>query len=205
MGILKRILGLEPQLTKLLSAKIVTDEAHKYFVSFSKHHPQLRSPEFARLVLHYYAKTLYNLGSSGSELMQSASILMNLMRSVLAQGIERNADVLRLAGIDDVASIVATLPRHIPREFCATLYFIDTTRRHITTDIPKNGYAQHMVFSVMALLQATLKELDPHSIRVLSESLKRMNNAYESGQSISDLRALTAIPNAAFLSAVTGV
>jgi hypothetical protein len=52
MGFLKRLLGLEPTLIKLLSARIVTDENHKYFILFSKHHPQLQLPEFVRLILH---------------------------------------------------------------------------------------------------------------------------------------------------------
>lgn len=205
MGILKKILGLEPQLTKLLSARIATDEDHKYFVSFSKHHPQLQSPEFVRLVLHYYAKTLFNLGSSGPEMMQSASILLEMMRSVLAQGIEKSSDVFLYADINDVATIVAAPPRNIPREFIATLYFVDTKRRHITTDIPRNGYAQHMVFSVMALLQGALEKIDQPFIRVLNESLEKMNDAYDSGQSFSNLQGLAAVPNAAFISAVTGV
>jgi hypothetical protein len=81
----------------------------------------------------------------------------------------------------------------------------NTKRRHTTTDIPKNGYAQHMVFSVMALLQEALEQVDQPFVRVLNESLEKMNDAYDSGQSFSNLQGLAAVPNAAFISALTGV
>lgn len=74
MGFLKKLLGLEPKLIKLLSAHIVTDEDHRYFISFSKHHQQLQLPEFVRLILHYYAKILFNFDPSDPEISQSALI-----------------------------------------------------------------------------------------------------------------------------------
>lgn len=205
MGLLKKLLGLEPQLVKLLSARIVTDEDHKYFVSFAKHHPQLQSPEFVRLILHYYAKILFNLGSSDPEMSQSAFILRNMVASILDKGIHKDSNILHDADIDDVAMMVSSPPRNAPREFNAALFFVNTTQRQITTDIPRNAYAQHMVFSVMALLQAALKEIDQEFITVLNRSLMNMNASYDSGQSYSGLQNLAAVPTGAFISAVTGV
>ena len=92
----------------------------------------------------------------------------------------------------------------MPREIVATLFFVDTTRRHITTDIPRNVYAQHMVFSVAALIQTTLIELDQNCIDVLNRSLSSMNEAYDSGQRYSDMQNLSAIPTKAYLSAIMG-
>jgi hypothetical protein len=204
MGLLKKLLGLEPQLVKLLSARIVTDEDHKYFVSFSKHHPQLQSPEFVRLILHYYAKVLFNLGSSDPEMSQSAFILRNLVDSILDKGIHKDSNILHDADIDDVALMVSSPPQNAPREFNATLFFVNTTQRQITTDIPRNAYAQHMVFSVMALLQAALKVIDQEFITVLNRSLANMNASYDSGQSYSGLQNLAAVPTRAFVSAVVG-
>ncbi len=204
MGILKKLLGLEPQLIKLLSARIVTDEDHKYYVSFTKHHPQLQLPEFVRLILHYYAKVLFNFGSSDPEMLQSASILRNMVQSVINKEIRKDSNVFQLADIDDVAMMVSSPPRNVPREFVATLFFMNTMQRHITTDIPRNAYAQHMVFSVMALLQATLKEVDQECIKVLNRSLANMNVSYDSGQSYSGLKSLAAVPTGAFVSAMVG-
>ncbi len=204
MGFLKKLLGLEPNLIKLLSANIVTDEDHRFFISFSKHHTQLRLPEFVRLILHYYGKILFNFDPSHPEMSQSALILKNMVQSVLAKGIRKDSNILQAAGIDDVAMMVSSPPRNVPRKVVATLLFVNTTQRHITTDIPRNVYAQHMVFSVLALLQAVLREIDQECIDVLYRSLASMNAAYDSGQSYSDMRNLAAIPTSAYMSAIMG-
>jgi hypothetical protein len=204
MGFLKKLLGLEPNLIKLISARIVTDEDHRYFISFSKHHPQLQLPEFVRLILHYYAKILYNFDPSDPEMLQSAFMLKNMIQSLLDKGIRKDSNILQDAEIDDVAKIVSSSPGNMPREIVATLFFVDTTRHHITTDIPRNAYVQHMVFSVAALIQATLIELDQDCIDVLNLSLSNMNDAYDSGQSYSDMQNLAAIPTTAYLSAIIG-
>ena len=204
MGFLKKLLGLGPNLTKLLSARIVLDEEHRYFISFSKHHPQLQLPEFVRLILHYYAKILFNFDPSDPEMSQSAFILMNMIQSLLDKGIRKDSNILHDAEIDDVAKIVSSSPSNMPREIVTTLFFVDTTRRHIMTDIPRNVYVQHMVFSVAALIQAALIELDQDCIDVLNRSLSNMNEAYDSGQSYSDMQTLAAIPTGAYLSAIMG-
>ena len=156
MGLLKKLLGLEPKLIKLISVRIITDEDYRYFISFSKHHSQLQTTEFVRLILHYYAKVLFNFDPSEPEMSQSAFMLNNMIQSLLDKGIRKDSNILHDAEIDDVAKIVSSAPGNIPREIVATLFFVDTTQRHITTDIPRNAYAQHMVFSVAALIQATL-------------------------------------------------
>jgi hypothetical protein len=204
MGFLKRLLGLEPNLTKLISATIVTDEDYNYFVTFSKHHPQLQLPEFVRLVLHYYAKMLFNFDPSDPEMAQSATILKKMMDRVLTVGIKKDINILDVADISNVARIVSSKPHNVPRQIIATLFFVNTTQRHITTDIPLNVYAQHMVFSVMVLLQSILKEIDDDCIDVLNRSLKNMQSAYNSGQSFLEMQNLTAVPTTAYLSAIMG-
>lgn len=204
MGFLKRLLGLEANLIKLISATIVTDEEHEYFVTFSRHHTQLQLPEFVRLLLHYYAKILFNFDPSDLEMAQSAAILRGMMNKVLAVGIKKDISVLDVADISDVAKIVSSKPRNVPRQIVATLFFVNTTQRHITTDIPLNIYAQHMVFSVMVLLQSILTEIDDDCIDVLNRSLKNMHSAYDSGQSFSEMHNLAAVPTSAYLSAIMG-
>jgi len=145
MGFLKKLLGLESNLIKLISVTIVTDEDHSYFVAFSKHHPQLQLPEFVRLVLHYYAKILFNFDPSDQEMAQSASILRKMMDKVLAIGIKKDTNVLGVADISDVVKIVSLKPHNVPRQIAATLFFVNTTQRNITTDIPQNVYAQQIV------------------------------------------------------------
>jgi len=204
MGFLKKLLGIEPNLVKLISVKIMADEDHNYFVAFSKHHSQLQLPEFVRLVLHYYSKILFNLDPANSEMAQSATILKKMMDAVLATGIKKDTNILDIADISDVVKIVSSKPHNNPRQIVATLFFVNTTQRHITTDIPKNVYAQHTVFSVMALLQAILSEIDGECIDVLNRSLKNMQSAYDAGQSFSEMRNLAAVPTNAYLSAIMG-
>ena len=200
----KAAIDLEPNLIKLLSASIVTDEDHRYFVSFSRHHPHLKLPEFVRLILHYYAKILFNFDLSDPQMSQSASNLKNMMDSILARGIRKDSNILQAADIHDAAMMVSSPPTNVLREIVATLFFVNTTQRHITTDIPGNIYAQQMVFSVIALLQAVLREMDQEYIDVLNRSLANMNAAYNSGQSYSDIKNLEAVPTSAFLSAAIG-
>jgi hypothetical protein len=87
----------------------------------------------------------------------------------------------------------------VPREIIATLSFDDSEQRYITTHIPKTVHAQHMVFSVAALIQATLMKLDQQWVTVLNDSLFAMNEAYDSGQSYSNVAS---IPAEAYLGAM---
>lgn len=202
MEFLKRLFGLEPNLIKLISATIVADEDHNYFVTFSKHHPQLQLPEFVRLVLHYYAKMLFNFDPLDPEMAQSATILRKMMDSVLAVGIKKDLNILDIANISDTVRIVSSKPHNVPRQIVATLFFVDTTQRHITTDVPQNIYAQQTVFSVLVLLQSILTEIDDDCINVLNTSLKNMHSAYDAGQSFSEMENLAVVPTTAYLAAI---
>jgi hypothetical protein len=204
MGFLKRLLGLQPNLIKLLGVRIVTDEDNRYFISFSKLHPQLQLPEFVRLILHYYANMLFTFDPHDVEMAQSAAILKNMIQSVLTKGLRKDSNVLQSADIDDVAMLVSSPPGNLPRAIVVTLFFVSGVRRHLTSDIPRNVYAQQMVFSVIALLQAALREMDEACVDVLARSLSNMNAAYDSGQSYSEMHNLAAIPTAAYVSAVMG-
>lgn len=125
-----------------------------------------------------------------------------MIQSLLGKGIKKDSNILQEADIDDVVKIVTSPPGNMPRQIMATLFFLDTTRRHITTDIPENVYVQHMVFSVVVLIQMVLIELDQDCIDVLNRSLSGMNEAYDSGQSYSDMENLAAVPAGAYLSAI---
>lgn len=204
MEFLKKLLGREPNLIKLISARVVTDEDHRYFVSFHRHNPRLQLPEFVRLILHYYAKILFVFDPSDPEMSEAASMLESMMHSVLSKGISRDSNILEIADIANVVEIVDSPPQNVPREIVATLFFVNSTQRHMTTEIPRNVYAQHTVFSVMVLLQAALKEMDQECIEVLEDSLSNMNDLYALGENYSDKQNLSAIPTKAYLSAIMG-
>lgn len=138
MGLLKTMLGLEPKLIKLITANIKTNEEHHYFVSYSKDHPQLQSPEFVRLILHYYAKILFNFDPRDPGMSQAAAILKNKDQSLLATRIRKDSNILKEADIDDVASIVSFEPKNKARAITATLLFKDMRQRVIPLQYRKN-------------------------------------------------------------------
>jgi hypothetical protein len=202
VGFLKKLFGLEPKSVKLLRARIVTGEDYRYYISFSKYQPKLQPIELVRLILHYYAIILSNLNQSDPEKSKSALILKNMMQAVINKDIQKDSNILRNAGIDNAVKVASSEPENKPREIFATLFFIDKMKRHITTDIPRNTHAKHLIFSVMALIHSTLIYLDQECIDILNRSLSDMNEVYDSGQSFSDINNLVAIPTRAFISAM---
>ena len=203
MGFLKKIFGLEPNI-KLVSATIVIDEDYKCYVSFVRHHPQLKSPEFVRLALHHYAKILFNFAPSEPMFAKTTTILRQSVDNIVSTGIEKNFSLLGTSGMSDMLKMVSSKPQNVPREIITTLFFKDTIHRAITTNIPWNIYHQHLVFSVIALLQAVVEEVPNEDIDILEKSLKNMQSAYNSGESFSEIRNLFAIPTNAYMSAITG-
>ena len=187
---------------KLLSATIIISEDHRYFVSFERHDPDLQMTEFVRIVLHYYAKMLFIPDPSESEIAEAAVFLRDAMQHVIDDGISTDSNIFRAADIDDVAELVESPPADIPRKIVADLYFVSAVQRHITTEIPPNVYMQETIFSVLALLQAALKELGEENARVLHRSLSRMNELYASGHDYTDVQNVSRIPTSAYADAV---
>jgi hypothetical protein len=201
MGFLKRMFGLDPKSVKLLSARIATNEDHRYFISFSRYQPKLQPMELVRLALHYYAKILFSLDQTDADRPESALILKNMMQAVLEKNIHKDSNILRDAGIDTAAKLVSSEPPNKPIEIVATLFFIDKMKRRIAVDFPRMARTEHLIFSVMALIHATLIYLDQKNIDVLNRSLSAMNKVYDSGQIFSNIKNLTIIPTKAFISA----
>jgi hypothetical protein len=203
MGYLKRFFRLEPQSVRLLSAHIITDEDYKYYISFSKYHPELQSTELVRLTLHYYARILFTLNQSEPQLSESALRLIKMMQRIINKGIYKDSNILRDAGIDRAAKMASSEPGDKPREITATLLFIDKKERQIKTDIPRNITAKHLIYSVMTLMHSILIYLDQEQIDNLNRSISNMNAAYNAGQSYSDKKNLVMIPTNAFTSAIS--
>jgi hypothetical protein len=192
MRLLTKLFVKKRKEVKLLGARIVTDEDHRYFVSFSKYHPNVHQPEYVRLILHYYAKILFSFDPSDLRTCESPLILQQMIQSLLGKGIRKDSNIMRDADIEDVARLVSAPPGNIPREIIVTLSFDNSDQRRIATQIPKTIHTQHMVFSVAALIQATLMKLDQSWITVLNDSLLNMNKAYDSGQSYSNIASIPA-------------
>lgn len=197
MGFFKWILQRVRRLRKLLTATIVVDENHCYFVSFDSHRLDLEPTELVRLLLHYYATMLFNPDPSDPEQAFGAHWLISAMRRVLDEGISPESDILLAARIDGIATIVSEPPTDIPRSIVAELYVRDMEQRLIWTEFPRNTYLQQLAFSVLVLLQEILKEIGPAEVCILERSLTLMNQAYEEAD-YSDIRSLAVVPTTAY-------
>ena len=199
MGIIKRILGLEPSMVELISVKVCVSDKNEYHVVFYNLHPELKQYEYIRLFSHYYSKMLFNLAGD-----MGASMLNQMIYFLLVKGLNKKSDVLKDADIDDVVRLSRFPPSKSTRDYGATLYFIDTVNRQIKTSIPSNGFVQEAVFSVFALLQEIINGLDEGNIFFLERTIRAMYEKYESGQSYADIRNLSLIPTTAYMSALFG-
>ncbi len=199
---LKRVLGLGPNWVKVVSASITVDEECKYFVSLIRHHSQVRPFEYVRLLLHYYARVLFLFDPANEEMVQSASRLKEMMGAIFARRVDAACDVLQRAGVDGEMTLVTSEPQENRREIIATLYYVSMSflkgKLYLKADIPKDAAIQHVVFSVPALLQSILPQLDGPSINILNYAVGEMNKFYKAGRSFSDLSNMSAIPTEAF-------
>jgi hypothetical protein len=199
---LKRILGLGPNWVKVVSARIGVNEECKYFVSLIRHHSQVRPFEYVRLLLHYYARVLFLFDPANEEMVQSAVGLKEMMSAIFARRVDADFDVLQRAGIDGEMALVSSEPQKNRREITITLYYLSINflkgKLYLKADISKDASIQQVVFSVPALLQSILPELDGRSVNVLNYAVGEMNKAYDSGKSFSELHNLSAIPTEAF-------
>jgi hypothetical protein len=197
-GWLKRIFGLEPKWVRLVSARIGADENYRFFVSLTRHHSQVQSFEFVRLLLHYYARVLFLFDPSKEPMVKSARGLIEIMHAIFGRRVDADCDVLQRAGIEKEVTLVTSEPPEKRREIFTTLYYVLKGDLYLKAEIPKDATLQYMVYSVPALLQSILPGLDVRSINVLNHAVGKMNEAYHAGESFSDLRNMSAVPTEAF-------
>jgi len=200
MGLLGKIIQATTGMKKLVAVKVITDENFNYYVEFQRNDSSARQWEFLRLVLHYYSKMLTLLKDDNV----AVTFLLNAMESVLNQGLTKDTNVLENADIADTVTIVQTPPWDGPKDLSGTLWFIDIIKRHVTTELPKNGYCQDMVFAVFAVLDAFIKNNGPDAVKMMESCLSKMQLAYRSGLvDYHKISSIDDVPNAAFVSIIT--
>lgn len=196
MGLFGKLLGTDK--ISLLKAEITVDESMNYNVGFIKLHPELRSPEFICLPLHYYAKILFNFGGTDPQSAQASDILLNLMNHLCSVATGRTSQILRIVDIDDVVSISSPYNNGL-RKIEATLNFLDPMTRQIVTKIPMKIYNQQVVYSVFVLLNEVQKHLSDTEISILFNKLRTLTSIYMGGEDFSSMRNLSLLPNKVFL------
>ena len=198
---LKRILRLGPNWVPLVSAQVHAGEDHHYYISLQRHHPQVQPFEFARLLLHYYARVLFLFDPSDARMIQSARGLVDLMRIIFSRKVDAECSVSQRAGIQENMTLLSSEPQKKGRAISMTLYYLSRDKVYLKADIPREASVDQVVYSVPALLEHILPELDGRSVNVLNYAMGRMNEAYKGGRSFSELRNLSEIPVEAFQAA----
>ncbi len=202
MGIFRKLLNLGPKRIPILKAVIVFDEDNNASVSFEKLRPECNSPEYIKLVLHYYAKTLVNIDPDQADSVYAYDQLLTSIERISNARLEQNSHILKIADIDDVVKL--SEPKNQRREFVATLFALSAVMRQIKTKIPLRGFLQQMTFSVPVLIKGALKYLDHEEIKTLQLALKWMNEQYASGVDFRDTRTWASVPIDAFLFVTSG-
>jgi hypothetical protein len=198
---LKGILGLGPGRVRLVSARIVADEHGRFLISLSRHHGQVPQFEYVRLLLHYYARVLYILNPEDERMIQSAKALKEMMRKIFSRRVDRGNNVLERVGIDGAVTLTASEREKNHPQISLTLYYLSRDQLYLQAEIPKDASLRQVLYSVPALLQSILPELDVRSLNVLNYAVAQMNEAYDRGRSFSELRNLCVVPQEAFESA----
>ena len=77
MGLFKKKFGDDINLDKILRALIYTDLYHNYAISIYEFDANVDYSEYVRLLLHYYAKMLFNFDPSVESDVKFALLLKN--------------------------------------------------------------------------------------------------------------------------------
>lgn len=200
---LKNLFGFGPKQTPILKATVTFDEDSNASVEFEKLHPELKSPEYIRMVLHYYAKMLLIIDPNQPESVFAHNQLLTSVDSISNANLKGGPNVLKIADIDDVVKL--SKPEGKCYRYVATLFAISGVVRHIITAIPIKGYLQHLAFSVPLLIQGALQYLDDEEIETLQLALKWMNEQYRSGADFRNVRTWESVPINAYLSGMMGI
>lgn len=201
MGLLKNLSSFRKKQIPILKAIIIFDEDDNVSIEFEKLHPELKSVEYIKIVLHYYAKMLFLLSSSSqSEAFFIQNLLLDSVDNIANTNLKNNPDILKIADINDVIKLSK------PKEHChcyiAMFFGISGLERHITTDMPTKGYLQHLGFSVPVLIHGVLQYLNNKEIETLQLALKWMNGQYRSGVDFGNLKTWESVPASAFFSGI---
>lgn len=195
MGLLGSLFGQKK--IDLLRAEVLVDESMNYKVNFFKMHSELQSPEYIRIVLHYYSKVLFNFGGSDPQSAQASEVLLRLMAHLCSITNERSSEILEIVDIDDVVSISAP-SKNKQRKIDITFKFIDPMTRQIVTKIPMKVSSQQVVYSVFVLLHEVQKHLTDIEVSMLFNKLEYLSSLYLGGEDFSSMRNLSLLPNQAF-------
>ena len=189
-------------LLPVLGCVVTVTEDNTFFVRLRRLQPETQDVEYIRMPLHYYAKILFVFDPDDPDMAMAAIMLEHIMDKVLSAGLRPGVDVLALADVGDVARISNVRPQGPSRKMEATLFFVDTARRHVVTEFSQGTYTQQLVFSVLVMIQACLDALDESDVRILAAALSEMQRLYAEGTSYSDLAGLARVPNVAFMAVV---
>lgn len=182
----------------LLKVIIAFDDDDNATVEFEKLNPEIRNDEYIRLVLHYYAKILFNFDPNQPEANQAYDLLLTATEEISEANLSDSPNILEIADIDDVVTLLEN-PIEQKHRFVGTLFAGLGVERFVKTKIPIKGYLQHMAFTVPILIQGVVHSLNINEIEILQISLKLMNEQYRSGVDFRKFKNLVSVPTKAYI------
>ncbi|MHB0968838.1 MAG: hypothetical protein ACYC7A_01365 [Thermoanaerobaculia bacterium] len=198
----------EQETILLLRAEVSANSNNDFTVGFPYRHPDIRSIEHVRIVLHYYAKMMFLFDRSSPRAFESGRWLLDVMQRLQALPISTTTDLFTEGGMTSYARMVASVQRP-GTPYTAELHFISAARRHIITyfDDTHPNFGQ-MALSVLALMAAAIRQVDQEEIDVLRRGISQMTSTYmdvpRSRAPYLELEALHRVPNEAFLRSILG-
>ena len=200
MGILTNLFSSKRKQIPILKATITFDDDNNTSIEFEKLHSGLVSPEYIRMVLHYYAKMLVNIDPNQPDSINAYDLLLTSIDSIVISDITENPNILKIADIDDVVRLAKPTGQYY--SFIAILYSLSGLLRHISTEIPTNGTLQQVAFSVPILIHGVLQFLNANEIQILQRALTLMNERYRKSNDYNDLKTWESVPINAFLASI---
>lgn len=186
----------------LLEATISTTDALTYKLYFKSHQTNLNPAEYVRLILCFGAKMLHIIDPNDPNQTHVKNEILESLKKLSETELSQNTDIMSVCDQDNFIKSSVGAPKPKDKKIVATLYFLDSMQRGITTSLPVKWYEYQFLHSWLALIQESLPKLDDFLIDHLQKSLKQMAELYfEEGIDYSTIDALNNVPNIAFVAA----
>jgi hypothetical protein len=207
MGILdglRRALGGIPLLSCRIELTEMTDGTAKY----NEERPPLDQSEYARFLLHFYAKMLFNY-CTDRNMSGGVDCLRRSIRQLTPQGPGKHglAPAVGIVLMENHAAALASLgDTHTDRrKFTGRLVESNADgHRAIHTGVPLSIYPTDPCIATLVAIREAVPLAGPTGCDLLVRGLGVMESALDSGADMSSSQTLYYLPNTAFLEALRG-
>lgn len=158
-----------------------------------------QKPDYVLLALHYLSHTLARFPKQESRGYEMATNLRAMLTLIVNEGVWPGSDLIRYAGAQDKIALLE--PGKIANGetiYAALIVAPGSGEPDLAFEEPIKVADEGLVFSVVAVLQALLKILDPETIDRLDHALRYFNSYLDEGASCADPATACNLANRAF-------